>query len=37
VRYMLWADYMHRIGMIKQKPASWKDFSFPILHDRAGS
>ena len=37
VRYMLWADYMHRIGMIKQKPASWKDFSFPIIHDRQGS
>jgi NitT/TauT family transport system substrate-binding protein len=37
VRYMLWADYMHRIGMIKQKPASWKDFSFPIIHDRNGT
>jgi len=37
VRYMLWADYMHRIGMIKQKPASWKDFTFPFMHDRAGS
>ena len=37
VRYMLWADYMHRIGMIKQKPASWKDFSFPVIHDRNGS
>src|SRR5436190_6269734 len=37
VRYMLWADYMHRIGMIKQRPASWKDFSFPVIHDRNGS
>jgi len=37
VRYMLWADYMHRIGMIKQKPASWKDFTFPMIHDRNGS
>ena len=37
VRYMLWADYMHRIGMIKQKPANWKDFSFPVIHDRNGS
>lgn len=36
-RSMLWADYMHRIGMIKQKPASWKDFTFPFIHDRAGS
>ena len=37
LRSMLWADYMHRIGMIKQKPASWKDFTFPFIHDRAGS
>ncbi|MEJ0075222.1 MAG: ABC transporter substrate-binding protein [Alphaproteobacteria bacterium] len=37
VRYMLWADYMHRIGMIKQKPTSWKDFTFPMIYDRAGS
>src|SRR4029077_9741237 len=31
-RSMLWADYMHRIGLIKQKPASWKDFTFPNIH-----
>ena len=36
-RSMLWADYMSRIGMIRQKPASWKDFTFPFIHDRAGS
>jgi NitT/TauT family transport system substrate-binding protein len=36
-RTMLWADYMHRIGLIKQKPTSWKDFTFPMIHDRAGS
>ena len=36
-RSMLWADYMHRIGLIKQKPASWKDFTFPMIHDRNGS
>jgi NitT/TauT family transport system substrate-binding protein len=36
-RTMLWADYMHRIGLIKQKPASWKDFTFPLIHDRQGS
>jgi NitT/TauT family transport system substrate-binding protein len=36
-RSMLWADYMYRIGMIRQKPASWKDFTFPFIHDRAGS
>src|SRR2546423_4636801 len=37
LRSMLWAEYMHRIGMIKQKPASWKDFTFPMIHDRNGS
>jgi NitT/TauT family transport system substrate-binding protein len=37
LRSMLWAEYMHRIGMIKQKPASWKDFTFPFIYDRAGS
>jgi len=36
-RSMLWAEYMHRIGMIKQKPASWKDYTFPNIHDRKGS
>ena len=36
-RSMLWADYMHRIGLIKLKPASWKDFTFPQIHDRQGS
>jgi NitT/TauT family transport system substrate-binding protein len=37
VRTMLWADYMHRIGLLKQKPASWKDFTFPLIYDRQGS
>ena len=37
LRSMLWAEYMHRIGMIKQKPASWKDFTFPMIHDWNGS
>ena len=36
-RSMLWADYMYRIGMIKQKPTSWKDFTFPLIYDRQGS
>jgi NitT/TauT family transport system substrate-binding protein len=36
-RSMLWAEYMHRIGLIKQKPASWKDFTFPQIHERQGS
>jgi sulfonate transport system substrate-binding protein len=36
-RSMVWADYMSRIGLIKTKPASWKDYAFPIIHDRPGS
>jgi NitT/TauT family transport system substrate-binding protein len=36
-RSMLWAEYMYRIGLIKQKPASWKDYSFPHIADRNGS
>ena len=36
-RSMLWADYMYRIGLIKTKPASWKDYTFPAIHDRPGS
>jgi hypothetical protein len=36
-RSMLWDERMHRIGLIKQKPASWKDYSFPNIHDRNGS
>ncbi|PWC40379.1 ABC transporter substrate-binding protein [Azospirillum sp. TSO22-1] len=31
------ADFMHRVGSIKTKPASWKDYVFPLLHDEAGS
>jgi NitT/TauT family transport system substrate-binding protein len=36
-RSMLWADYMYRIGLIKTKPASWKDYAFPNIYDRNGS
>jgi NitT/TauT family transport system substrate-binding protein len=35
-RSMLYAEYMNRIGMIKTKPASWKDYTFPMIHDRPG-
>ena len=34
---MLWAEYMHRIGLVKQKPASWRDYTFPNIQDRDGS
>jgi NitT/TauT family transport system substrate-binding protein len=31
------AEFMHRIGRIKVKPASWKDLYFSNLHNRDGS
>lgn len=31
------ADFMNRIGAIKQKPASFKDFTFEDLHASSGS
>ncbi|MBK1840580.1 ABC transporter substrate-binding protein [Azospirillum sp. YIM B02556] len=31
------ADFMHKVGAIKNKPASWKDYFFDDLHDGAGS
>jgi NitT/TauT family transport system substrate-binding protein len=34
---MKYADFLHRTGVIKQQPASWKDFFFPEIQDRQGS
>jgi NitT/TauT family transport system substrate-binding protein len=34
---MKYAEFMHRIGTIKAKPAGWKDFFFAGVHDRPGS
>lgn len=31
------ADFMHRVGSIKTKPTSWKDYVFSELHGEAGS
>lgn len=31
------ADFMNRIGAIKAKPQSWKDFTFDDLHTASGS
>jgi NitT/TauT family transport system substrate-binding protein len=31
------ADFLHRIGSLKTKPDSWKDFFFPELHNEQGS
>ena len=32
-----YAEFMHRIGTLKAKPASWKDLFFAAVHDRPGS
>lgn len=35
--FMRYADFMYRIGRIKQKPASWKDLFFPEVQNLPGS
>jgi len=32
-----YAEFMNKVGTIKNKAASWKDLCFPNLHDKAGS
>ena len=32
-----YADFMHQIGSIKHRPASWKDVFFPEIHSAPGS
>lgn len=36
-RLLPYAEFMHRIGTLKNKPASWKDLFFPEVHDLPGS
>jgi NitT/TauT family transport system substrate-binding protein len=36
-RTMLVAGQMARTGLIRRVPANWKEFHFPLLHDRPGS
>lgn len=33
---MKFAEHLHRIGTLKTRPASWKDYFFPIAHDGQG-
>ncbi|MBS0241217.1 MAG: ABC transporter substrate-binding protein [Proteobacteria bacterium] len=35
--YMKYAEFMHAIGSIKTKPASWKDVFFPEIHGKPGT
>jgi NitT/TauT family transport system substrate-binding protein len=32
-----YAEFMHAVGSIKIKPASWKDLFFPGVHGLPGS
>ena len=32
-----YSDFMHKVGSIKKKPASWKDLFFPEVHGLQGS
>jgi NitT/TauT family transport system substrate-binding protein len=36
-RSIIFADFMHRIGLIQRKPACWKEYFYPLIHDRTGS
>jgi NitT/TauT family transport system substrate-binding protein len=36
-RTMIYADHMYKIGLIKTKPASWKDYFIAAIHYRPGS
>ncbi len=32
-----YATFMNKVGALKNKPASWKDYFFPEIHDLSGS
>jgi NitT/TauT family transport system substrate-binding protein len=34
---MLQADHMHKAGILKTRPASWRDFFLPYVHDKSGT
>ena len=34
---MKYAEFMNKVGSIKEKPASWKDMFFSEIHDKQGS
>jgi NitT/TauT family transport system substrate-binding protein len=36
-RIMVHAEFMHRVGTLKTKPESWRDFFWENVHDRSGS
>jgi NitT/TauT family transport system substrate-binding protein len=34
---MKYAEFMHKVGSIKEKPGAWSDMFFPDIHDKQGS
>lgn len=36
-RVLPYAQFMHQVGTLKNKPGSWKDLFFPEIHDLPGS
>ncbi|HEX8031096.1 MAG TPA: hypothetical protein VF491_21660, partial [Vicinamibacterales bacterium] len=34
---MKYAEFMHKVGSIKEKPAAWSDMFFPEIKDKQGS
>jgi NitT/TauT family transport system substrate-binding protein len=34
---MVYADFLHKTGRLKNKPASWKDMFFEDIHNEKGS
>ncbi len=34
---MAFVEFMHKVGRIKKKPASWKDMFFPEVYGKNGS
>jgi NitT/TauT family transport system substrate-binding protein len=37
VNTMAFVEFMHKVGRLKKKPASWKDLFFPAVHHLSGS
>ena len=34
---MVFANFMFKTGLIKTRPASWKEFFFPVVHSLTGT
>jgi NitT/TauT family transport system substrate-binding protein len=34
---MRFAEFQHRTGMVRERPADWRELFFPEVHDRAGA